>query len=304
MNDSDYDGLGGSGVLLMTSDRDYLSSSQSNISNLEIFLASSSSDIVDLQTLDSELQILGGSGDDILFGGSNNDLINGSSDNDFIDGGAGNDILSGQADNDIIYGGAGDDDIHTGSGDDTVFGGSGRDLITSSNGNNTVVAGQDDDFILIEHDRNGDTAIVTGGDGKDLFGFFSTDANTTITDFEYGDFLGLGFELQGFNPSSSIEPWINITQEAQGTLISIASQGDSNYFYTVFLEEVNADLLSFGLAENAFDGDVRLVDHRGSQTFISNSYGFYINTSPVPEPQTYAMMLAGLALLGLASRKK
>ena len=32
--------------------------------------------------------------------------------------------------------------------------------------------------------------------------------------------------------------------------------------------------------------------------------GVYIPTSPIPEPQTYAMLLAGLGLLGLGGRRR
>jgi len=49
-----------------------------------------------------------------------------------------------------------------------------------------------------------------------------------------------------------------------------------------------------------------LMGFAGSPEFSSDGYGtiFYLRSAPIPEPETYAMLLCGLGLLGFAARRR
>ncbi len=66
------------------------------------------------------------------------------------------------------------------------------------------------------------------------------------------------------------------------------------------------DFSDFGLASGATINSVviGLDIHSGSGTVPSLSMVAGLNVSPVPESETYAMMLAGLGLLGVAARRR
>ncbi|MER7787833.1 calcium-binding protein [Streptomyces sp. NPDC097640] len=82
----------------------------------------------------------GGPGNDSMSGGTNdtennmygedgNDVIHGLSDADHIYGGRGNDILYGEEGNDTIYGNSGNDTLYGGPGTDTLSGGPGTNKV-------------------------------------------------------------------------------------------------------------------------------------------------------------------------------
>jgi hypothetical protein len=55
----------------------------------------------------------------------------------------------------------------------------------------------------------------------------------------------------------------------------------------------------------ASDGDVRVLFTRGSRLFAIDDVSLDITApAPVPEPETYAMMVAGLGVLGFAARRR
>lgn len=131
VNNSSYDGMGGTGdILFMTSFGDFLTIKNDIgvqlVKNMEIFIAGNGGDVINLadDTLTyGDVTILGGAGDDILWANAGNDTISGSFGNDIIDGGPGFDQLNGDDGNDQIFGGAGDDTLTGGDGNDFLYGG-------------------------------------------------------------------------------------------------------------------------------------------------------------------------------------
>jgi Ca2+-binding RTX toxin-like protein len=67
--------------------------------------------------------VLGGSGDDVLWGGLGANDLTGNGGNDILIGQAGNDRLFGNAGRDLLIGGLGRDELNGGSGDDILIAG-------------------------------------------------------------------------------------------------------------------------------------------------------------------------------------
>lgn len=112
------------------------------------------------------LKISGYAGNDTLIGGSYGDTLIGGNGNDSLVGGGGNDELRGGNGVDVLRGGTGDDVLYAGpqaSGADTLYGGAGDDLLFFGN-----------------------RAILTGGQGADIFFFREGADYSHITDFQDG----------------------------------------------------------------------------------------------------------------------
>ncbi|MFN3700683.1 MAG: Ig-like domain-containing protein [Alphaproteobacteria bacterium] len=150
VNNTLYDGMGGTNTLNMTSAGDVLfimnANGQQAFKNIQVVLASGGDDIVDLSStefvLDFGVTIFGGAGNDILWGNAGNDTIFGGNGDDIIDGGPGNDMLYGGNGNDLIFGDEGDDLLNGGPGNDTLIGGSGNNTYEFSDmnfGHNIII---------------------------------------------------------------------------------------------------------------------------------------------------------------------
>ena len=119
--------------------------------------------------------VLGGSGNDRLYGGTGSDSVSGGTGSDRVYGGSGNDRVYGNSGNDRLYGDAGNDLLSGGSGNDVIFGGNGRDTITGSSGNDKIYGGLGAD-------------LLNGGAGRDSFVFDTRLGNGQID------------TIKGFNP--------------------------------------------------------------------------------------------------------
>jgi Ca2+-binding RTX toxin-like protein len=107
-----------------------------------------------------------------LYGGAGNDTVTGGSGGDVVFGGLDNDTLLGKGGFDLMFGGAGNDDLTGGDADDQCFGEAGTDEFIWNPG---------DDTDLNEGGSGGDTVVVNGGGGAEVF---ATTANGTRVRFD------------------------------------------------------------------------------------------------------------------------
>ncbi len=116
--------------------------------------------------------IYGTSGRDVIWAGPGDDKVFGELGNDLICGGAGDDILHGGRGNDEIYGGRGADRVYGDLGDDKVTGGAGDyDDVSGGLGIDTVNGGPGD-YDLVHGDYGYDR--MSGGPGKHDIASFAT----------------------------------------------------------------------------------------------------------------------------------
>jgi Ca2+-binding RTX toxin-like protein len=115
--------------------------------------------------------VIGGSGDDIMFGndvantligGGGDDEIHGGGGDDVLDGDVGSDYLSGDAGLDELYGGVGDDTLDGRGGADELFGGDGNDTLDGGGGIDLYFGDSGDDVMA---NLDGLAETVDCGDG-------------------------------------------------------------------------------------------------------------------------------------------
>ncbi len=138
INDSYYDGLGGSDTLYGTAYGDVVMLCDGQgirmITNIETLTFGNGGDIVilaDGTVVLGNITVYGGASDDIIWGNAGADYLDGSLGNDLVDGGPGIDIIIGGDGNDHLWGGTGDDIFRYSAGHDfdTIEGGSDFDTI-------------------------------------------------------------------------------------------------------------------------------------------------------------------------------
>lgn len=135
VNNTTYDGLAGIDTLVMTSANDVLSQSQGDVlRNVEFVVLGAGNDIIDLSEaygipLTTNMNINGGSGDDVIIANAGNDTLRGFGGSDYIFGGSGFDNIDGGADDDYLDGGSG---LNTYIVDDSIS--FGNDIIDLRNG--------------------------------------------------------------------------------------------------------------------------------------------------------------------------
>jgi len=138
------------------------------LTDFEIFLGGSGSDIINRSGLSNVVTVSGGAGDDTLSGGNLADLISGDSGDDLLSGGAGADTINGGEGSDILAGGSGADLLSGGSGNDTISGGSGNDLLSGGAGSDVYLFTLGSNVDVIDNSQDfqmGDTDTVLFGSG-------------------------------------------------------------------------------------------------------------------------------------------
>lgn len=96
-----------------------------------------------------------------------------------------------------------------------------------------------------------------------------------------------------------------------GTSVFSASLDQANYFFPNVNQGAGNSGFSFGLTASeaaqlqaVFDPGLQ-IGLRARATMAEGGFDtFFVAPPPIPEPETYALMLAGLGLLGFASRRK
>ena len=118
-------------------------------------------------------------GSSLIFGmdlvlGSGNDIVSGTYWADSIFGGAGGDRLYGMYGNDLIFGGWGNDAINSGPGSSKLYGGDGNDIISVGSQGSQLFGGNGNDKLSGEYGNdylNGGTGddTMSGGDLDDIY---------------------------------------------------------------------------------------------------------------------------------------
>ena len=88
--------------------------------------------------VDTNSELHGGAGNDVIVGGRGDDRIFGGDGRDLLHGLHGDDHLDGGADSDFLFGGLGDDELEGGLGNDFLFGGPGLDDLDGGPGLNRL----------------------------------------------------------------------------------------------------------------------------------------------------------------------
>lgn len=125
------------------------------------------------------LVIESGAGDDLIFADGSvnyNLLIKAGSGDNIIQGGRGDDVIKAGNGNNEIYGGRGDDKIKVGSGNNLIHGEQGDDKIVAGKGNNVIFGHNEEDLPFSGHVRsNFDESVIVGGGNNVIVGGYGKD---------------------------------------------------------------------------------------------------------------------------------
>lgn len=122
------------------------------------------------------------------------------------------------------------------------------------------------------------------------------------THFRAGD---LGSFVSGFSNSSAAD-----VNSLQAAIWHLENEGDHSAYNSMAISLVNAavNAATTHLGGWTGIGDVRvlnLFDTYSGGTFSGNHQDqLYLLPTPIPEPETYAMLLAGLGLMGFVARRR
>jgi len=138
------------------------------IDSVEFFVLRGGNDLLALQRWMSDVEVFGGSGDDILFSGSGDDRLHGGADDDWLVSGAGHDLLAADGGNDRLHGGVGNDTYE--------LRGEGVVRIEDTRGNDSLrwLIGDPNETLTVQ--RSGRDLHLWGDDGlrAEIAGWFTT----------------------------------------------------------------------------------------------------------------------------------
>jgi hypothetical protein len=158
----------------------------------------------------------------------------------------------------------------------------------------------------------------TGGDTTSIN--FATPLNPAAPGFFAEMVLGIGFSCCNQNSNVTVNGTL-ITQNAgnrddgaftaNGSLITVGGFNDP---YSPLLPSYDEDHERYNIAPYLNAGDLTITVHTNNPTNDDNIFvaGFYVSGAagfnepppPIPEPETYALMLAGLGLVGYMTRRR
>ena len=127
--------------------------------------------------------VIGSTGNDLIYGSIGDNVLNGHDGDDDIRGGYGKDMLKGGAGGDFLMGGPGDDILIGGAGADQLRGNAGKDVLIGGEGGDILNGGQGNDTASYETATAGVTV--------------SLDGSVTATGDAAGDTLGSLEDLTG-----------------------------------------------------------------------------------------------------------
>jgi hypothetical protein len=138
------------------------------------------------------------------------------------------------------------------------------------------------------------TYTFSGKNGTVTFG--ATPAGGTCSGCAGATLLAQGSLLQGGVGSTPLSPTSWLPSAAADVTFAVASGASS------FFQSPNP---FYSLATSIFANTQSTVVFNGSNGFTITQGGGHVNfTSPIPEPDTYALMLGGLGVLGFLARRR
>ena len=271
-----FDGGAGSDILVGTNGNDaiLLDDSKSSalqsgprIIGVEKIDAGGGNDMVDLTSRRysyGDVEIDGGSGNDVLWSSKGNDVLRGGSGNDSMDGGAGNDYLDGGSGSDDLNGGAGVDMLQGGSGDDhladtsgngVMDGGSGNDKLVEGSGHSLLIGGKGNDRLTLGGGY--DVIAFNRGDGRDVVSNGGKSGDATLS-------LGGGISYQDLTLSrSGADLILNV---GNGDQITFSKWYDGRKYQAVSKLQVVAEAMpgfDAGGSNPLLDNNVETFDFKG-----------------------------------------
>ena len=188
--------------------------------------------------------IAGGNGADTIRGGGGDDSINGENGADRIHGDTGNDIISGGADADQLYGDSGIDALDGGLGNDLLDGGAGDDMMAGGLGN---------DVYLV--DTPGDVVTEIAGEG--------TDSVRSSVSYVLGDTIERLYLIGTANVDATGNGGANIIRGNSGDNVLSAGAGDD-----VIVAGAGDDIITGGTGRDIATGGA------GADTFVYHDGDF------------------------------
>lgn len=141
--------------------------------------------------------------------------------------------------------------------------------------------------------------------------FASTPANPTATGYSFVDntLSGLFTETYTFTAlSSGTYSFLNYGSDTitgfTGNLFDVTASTSVGNFQTTYTGNVNWDTYTVAGAFNLTQGHQYAFSFSGNATGVSSPNYHGTVTAPVPEPETFAMLLAGLGLIGAVTRRR
>lgn len=144
-----------------------------------------------------------------------------------------------------------------------------------------------------------------------VYSFTATAADYAAVEVTPGQFT-----FENTAPTGSFTDWVSFSVLTASDLIATVSGTSSKSFILseFSLYDSSKNLIATGDIDNFFNkaslglvlsgnlaGDYLL---KVAGTTVGGTYNGNISLSPVPEPDSYAMMLAGLSLMGFAARRR
>jgi len=148
--------------------------------------------------------------------------------------------------------------------------------------------------------------------------FYGLDKNTPVVTYFKGNFfVGPAVEFLA-DPSVYANASVDFsdTQITQVFATSFAGGGSVGFFnrisdtfgqvgpFTSFTVDSSTTVVGFDQSRLSFDENTLFIDYAGISYNIGDKLVFDINAAPVPESETYALMLLGLGAVGSAVRRR
>jgi hypothetical protein len=154
---------------------------------------------------------------------------------------------------------------------------------------------------------HGLTYTLTGDEATGSFNLFIENINVAGVDTEGGrTFLE---DLSLSPPSGYVSAQLGAIAAVHGGLNSSGCNGNGNFFcFDGVHQAVSGSTMSldFTITASSFDGYLPhlKVDWNGSKNNYDLVSKNFVAAPPVPEPETYAMLLAGLGAMGFVARRR